>query len=66
MMPLAESDWWVYLVQSPFLFYMIPIVGILAWAVVSLVRMQHRHQERLAMIERGMHPDRGDTEDRCC
>ena len=66
MLPLGETDWWVPLVQSEFLFYLIPIVGILAWAVVTLVRMQHRHRERLAMIERGMHPDRKDAGDSCC
>jgi len=53
----ASADWYHYILRPEILWAVIAIVGILAWAVVSVVRLQHRHRERLAMIERGMHPD---------
>ena len=36
---------------------LIPIVAIIAAAVVAVVKIIIKHQERMAMIERGMHPD---------
>ncbi len=35
----------------------IPILAILAGVVIALTSMWMRHRERMAMIERGMHPD---------
>lgn len=37
--------------------FLIPIVAILVWGILSLVKLFVRHRERMAMIERGMHPD---------
>ena len=36
---------------------LIPIVAIIVWGMVVVVKMIIRHQERMAMIDRGMHPD---------
>jgi hypothetical protein len=37
--------------------WLVPIAAIVVWGVIELVRMILSHQERLAMIERGMNPD---------
>jgi hypothetical protein len=37
--------------------FLIPIVAIVVGGVIALVAMFHRHQERLAKIERGINPD---------
>jgi len=36
---------------------LVPIVAILVGGAIAIVGMIHRHQERLAKIERGMDPD---------
>jgi hypothetical protein len=36
---------------------LIPITAILTVGAITLVRLWARHQERMAMIEAGMHPD---------
>ncbi len=36
---------------------LIPIVAIIVFGIVAVVKMFVRHQERMALIERGMHPD---------
>jgi hypothetical protein len=38
-------------------FAWIPIVAIICGAVVKVVQMSHRHEERMAMIRAGMRPD---------
>jgi hypothetical protein len=37
--------------------WLVPIVAIVAWGVIEVTKMILRHQERLALIERGIHPD---------
>jgi hypothetical protein len=37
--------------------FLIPISAILVGGVISVVSMMHKHQERLAKIERGIDPD---------
>ena len=37
--------------------WLVPIAAIFVWGVIELVKMVLAHQERLAMIERGIHPD---------
>jgi hypothetical protein len=37
--------------------WLVPIAAILVWGVVEIVKMALAHQERLALIERGIHPD---------
>jgi hypothetical protein len=36
---------------------LVPIVAIIAGGVIVIVSMVHKHQERLAKIERGIDPD---------
>jgi hypothetical protein len=37
--------------------WLVPIAAIVVWGVIEIVKMAFAHQERLAMIERGIHPD---------
>lgn len=37
--------------------FLIPIVAIIVGGVIAIVAMVHKHEERIAMIERGMDPD---------
>jgi hypothetical protein len=37
--------------------WLIPISAIVVWGIVEVVKTALHHQERLAMIERGIHPD---------
>ena len=48
---------WQDLFQPRVLVFMIPIVAILVGGSIVITRMMIRHRERLAMIERGIHPD---------
>jgi hypothetical protein len=36
---------------------LVPIVAIIVSGVIAVVAMVHKHQERLAKIERGIDPD---------
>ena len=36
---------------------LIPIIAILVGGVIAIMAMVHKHQERLAKIERGIDPD---------
>ena len=38
--------------------FLIPIVAILVGGAIAIIAMVHRHQERIAKIERGIDPDR--------
>ena len=37
--------------------FLIPIIAILVGGVIAIVAMVHKHNERLAKIERGIDPD---------
>lgn len=37
--------------------WLVPIAAIVVWGVIELSKMILAHQERIAMIERGIHPD---------
>ena len=37
--------------------WLIPISAIVVWGIIEVTKMILNHQERLAMIERGVHPD---------
>ena len=39
------------------LWILIPIVGMLTWGAVTIVRTWVSHRERLAMIQQGINPD---------
>jgi len=42
---------------------LIPIVAIIVWGIVTIVKMFITHTERMALIDRGIHPDQP-SEDR--
>jgi hypothetical protein len=37
--------------------WLVPIAAIVVWGVIEIVKMALAHQERLALIEHGIHPD---------
>ena len=37
--------------------WLVPIAAIAVWGILEGVKLVLAHQERLAMIERGIHPD---------
>jgi hypothetical protein len=37
--------------------FLIPIVAVIVGGVIAIVGMVHRHEERIAKIERGIDPD---------
>ncbi len=37
--------------------FLIPIIAIIVGGVIAIIGMLHKHQERLAKIERGIDPD---------
>ncbi len=46
------------LLEDPvFLSMLVPIVAIIVGGLVWVILAMIRHQERMAMIEKGMHPD---------
>ena len=53
---LASSEWSVFLSPETLVF-MIPIAAILVGGIMGITKQLIRHRERMAMIERGMHPD---------
>ena len=48
---------WNRILQPDLIWVVIPVVAIVVWGIVEIVRQSHRYAERRAMIERGMHPD---------
>ena len=56
MMDLVALDWSKILDEDVIVF-LVPIVAIIMGGIVAITVLWHRHRERLAMIERGMHPD---------
>ena len=40
-----------------FMALMIPIVGIICYAIAGIVEMIIKHRERMEMINQGIHPD---------
>ena len=57
MIAQTSSSWSELLNHTELFGIMIPIVAILAMAVIVTTKLAMRHRERMAMIERGMHPD---------
>jgi hypothetical protein len=37
--------------------WLVPIAAIVVWGIIEITKMILAHQERLALIERGIHPD---------
>lgn len=57
LVPLLALEWQSFLCRPETLVFMIPIVGIVVGGIIAITRLLIRHRERMAMIERGMHPD---------
>lgn len=54
---LSYTEWYDRVLRPEILWAVIALFGIISYTITNVVRAQHRHQERLAMIERGMTPD---------
>ncbi len=54
---------WSHLIRSDTLAMMIPIGGIIVGGIIGIVAIIFRHRERMAMIDRGIHPDHLPEED---
>jgi hypothetical protein len=54
---MQESIWSELLNHTEIFGIMIPIVGIIATSIIVLVKFVIHHRERMAMIERGIHPN---------
>jgi hypothetical protein len=52
-----DSLFWRRLLDPDVVVFLIPIVAIIAGATIKIVKMVHAHNERIAMIQQGMHPD---------
>jgi len=52
-----DMDWLDRMFECDTLVMMIPIVAIIVGGVIAVSKIFVKHQERMAMIERGMHPD---------
>jgi hypothetical protein len=57
MFAMSSSSWSEFLEYPEIFGMMIPIVAIVAGVAIVISRLLMRHRERMAMIERGMHPD---------
>ncbi|MGA2258396.1 MAG: hypothetical protein ABSG53_27345 [Thermoguttaceae bacterium] len=56
--PLMMADWFSFFDNPATLVFMIPITAILVGGIIGISKRIMRHRERMAMIERGMDPDR--------
>jgi hypothetical protein len=54
---LADSEWLRFLNNPDTIVFLVPIVFVLVFGIVAITKLLIRHRERMAMIERGMHPD---------
>lgn len=58
--------YWTEILDNPVaLGCLVGIIAIITGGITSIVRMYIKHQERMAMIERGMHPDHPDDDREC-
>ncbi len=55
------EPWFQRLLDPNLIWAVIAILGLICWTTFAIVNAYHRHRERLAMIERGIHPDRDDS-----
>lgn len=46
------------------LVFLVAIIAIIVGGAIAIAKMLIRHKERLAMIEKGMDPDRAEREER--
>lgn len=54
---LAQSGWPSFLNNTQTLAVLLPIVVFTIVGIIALAKITVRHRERMAMIERGLHPD---------
>jgi hypothetical protein len=56
-----DNPVWLRIFRPEIMMYLVPIiiasVAIISGATVKIVKMIHAHNERIAMIQHGMHPD---------
>jgi hypothetical protein len=50
-------NWTQMFTRPEIVVFLIPLTAILVFGIVAIARLLIRHRERMAMIERGMHPD---------
>jgi hypothetical protein len=48
---------WNRILRPDLIWVVIPVVAILVGGILAILQQIHRHQERKAMIEQGIHPD---------
>jgi hypothetical protein len=48
---------WLSLLRPELFVLLIPIVAIIAGATIKIIKMVHAHNERITMIQHGIHPD---------
>jgi hypothetical protein len=45
------------LLRPELIWAVIPITALIIWGIITIVGQVHKHRERQAMIEQGIHPD---------
>ncbi len=50
-------DWRMFFMNPAVVWVLIPVAAILIGGIQALAKMYFSHQERIAMIEQGIHPD---------
>ncbi len=48
---------WERVLRPEIIWVIVPVIALCVWGVLSLMGNVHRHRERMAMIQQGMHPD---------
>jgi len=56
LLAIAEFDW-NRLFRPDIVWVFIPIVAIFVGGVLSIMKQMNKHEQRMAMIKRGLHPD---------
>jgi hypothetical protein len=54
---MGSEFFWRRLLDPDVVVFLIPIVAIIAGATIKIVKMVHAHNERITMIQHGIHPD---------
>ena len=58
-----DVHWSHFFLNPAVVWICIPIAAIVLSGIQALVKMYFSHQERIAMIEHGIHPDQIDPQD---
>jgi hypothetical protein len=55
---MVQEAFWMRLLEKPEIVgILIPIIAVIAVSTLGVIKLWMRHRERMAMIERGIHPD---------